>query len=652
MTLYRQLIVIVSMLFIAGFVGSFTISSSNLRHFLDKQLASHAQDTATSLGLSLSQAVQNNDQAVMEAMIDAVFDRGYYQQVELTAVGGERLVERSNPVRIENVPGGFVRHMAIETPEAEALVMAGWRQAAIVQVRSHPGHAYRELWQNTVDIFRMFALMAVTVIFLGLVAIRIMLRPLRRVESQASAICSGSFPVQEKLPRTRELRRIVEAMNRVSRSIDESFSKHASLTEQLHEEAYLDPLTGLGNRRWFDQQLQFRLTTQEGVARGTLILVALQQLDRINAESGYQAGDRLLQRIAELVGQQASHHADCQVARISGAEFGLIVTNIDVSEAETLASTIASDLSRVGPGESSGTAGVVHIGMTMWEQGDTAGDLLAEADIALRTARSSGESSWHRYKPAGEADLPARGTTEWRHYLRKVIASGDIGLFMQYAYTLPDSPPREMHCELLARVADDGNNPVPAGLFMPVAERLGLASEIDRIIVRQAIQRLEARQVDEAPLAVNLSASSLHDEGFMDWLHQILGDSPATQDRLLFELPESAIAANGGRLISAIERLDAAGYGCGIDNFGHSFRSLAQLRSLKIRYLKMDGSYTREIDRDAGKQFFVRALCDTAHSIDIQVIASAVETMVEAEMLARLNVDGVQGHLYSKPVPA
>ena len=146
MTLYRQLIVIVSMLFIAGFIGSFSISSSNLRHFLDKQLASHAQDTATSLGLSLSPAVQNNDRAVMEAMIDAVFDRGYYQHIELTAVGGETLLERSNPVSIENVPGWFVRHMAIEPPEAEALVMAGWRQAAIVQVRSHPGHAYRELW--------------------------------------------------------------------------------------------------------------------------------------------------------------------------------------------------------------------------------------------------------------------------------------------------------------------------------------------------------------------------------------------------------------------------------------------------------------------------------------------------------------------------
>ena len=101
----------------------------------------------------------------------------------------------------------------------------------------------------------------------------------------------------------------------------------------------------------------------------------------------------------------------------------------------------------------------------------------------------------------------------------------------------------------------------------------------------------------------------------------------------------------------ATRGLDAAGYGCGIDNFGHSFRSLAQLRSLKIRYLKMDGSYTREIDRDAGKQFFVRALCDTAHSIDILVIAGAVETADEAGMIARLYVDGVQGNLYGKPLP-
>ena len=319
MTLYRLLIVIVTMLFLAGIAGTFSISSTNLREFLDKQLASHAQDTATSLGLSLSWAMQDNDLQVMEAMIDAVFDRGYYAQIVLEDVSGETLIERSNPIRIRDVPDWFIRHVELATPEAEALVMAGWKQSATVHVRSHPGHAYRELWRNTLDISRMFLLTALTVIVLGVILIRVMLRPLRGVEHQADAICNNRYPVQEKLPWTRELRRVVEAMNRLSRKVNENFTKHAALTDRLRTEAYRDALTGLGNRRWFDQQLQHRLQTQESDRHGALLLVALHQLDRVNAESGYPAGDRLLQSVAQQLESRLQHYPNTCLSRVSGS---------------------------------------------------------------------------------------------------------------------------------------------------------------------------------------------------------------------------------------------------------------------------------------------------------------------------------------------
>lgn len=651
MTLYRQLITLVIVLFIAGYIGSFSISSANLRHFLDKQLASHAQDTATSLGLSLSAAVQSDDLPVMEAMIDAVFDRGYYQRIALTAVNGMTLVERSSPARIKDVPDWFVRYVDLDTPDAEALVMSGWKQAATVHVRSHPGHAYRELWQNTVDTFWMFFLTALAVILLGLLMIRIMLRPLQGVETQAEAICNGTYPIQEKLPRTRELRRVVEAMNRLSHKVNESFTKHAELTDRLRHEAHRDPLTGLGNRRWFNQQLQYQLDTREEPARGALILVALQQLDRLNAAAGYQAGDHLLQTVARLLESHIEHYPRCSVFRISGTEFGILGIDLEISEAETLASELATDLAQPGITNMLPEAGVAHIGVAMWEHGDAADTLLARVDIAMRTAQASGDNTWHRYKPATEAATAVRGNLEWRDYLRQVSRSGGITLFMQPVYALSDDPPRPMHRELLARLTDDDGKPLDAGLFMPVAERLGLAIELDKAIVRLAVQHLEVQQHDNTPHAVNLSTGSAHDAAFHDWLLETLRDSPETTNRLLFEFPERAIATDTRNVAAAIERLTAAGYYCGIDHVGRSFRSLAHLRSLRVRYLKLDGSYTRDIHRDRDNQFFVRAVCDMAHSIDIQVIAGAVETDDEAGMIARLYVDGVQGHLYGKPVP-
>ena len=406
MTLYRQLIILVIVLFIAGFTGSFSISSANLRHFLDKQLASHAQDTATSLGLSLSSAVQSDDLPVMEAIIDAIFDRGYYQRIALTAVNGMTLVERNNPVRIKDVPDWFVRHVELDTPDAEALVMAGWKQAATVQVRSHPGHAYRELWQNTVDTFWMFFLTALAVMLLGLLVIRIMLRPLQGVETQAEAICNGSYPIQEKLPRTRELRRVVKAMNRLSHKINESFTKHSELTDRLRNEAHRDPLTGLGNRRWFNRQLQYQLDTREEPARGALILVALQQLDKLNAAAGYQAGDHLLQTVAKLIESHIEPCPRCDVFRISGTEFGILGVDLEISDAETLAGDLASELAQPGIADMAPEAGGAHIGVAMWEHGDAADTLLARVDIAMRTAQASGDNTgtWSMRSPSASID--------------------------------------------------------------------------------------------------------------------------------------------------------------------------------------------------------------------------------------------------------
>src|SRR5512147_35829 len=134
MTLYRQLILIIIALFAACFLVSVTISTSNLRNFLEEQLESHAQDTATSLGLSLSPYMRSNDAPVMNSMVDAIFDRGYYKTINLITISGEMLIERSNPVTNKGVPSWFIDYIDLRLPTAEAMVMSGWKQAARVVV--------------------------------------------------------------------------------------------------------------------------------------------------------------------------------------------------------------------------------------------------------------------------------------------------------------------------------------------------------------------------------------------------------------------------------------------------------------------------------------------------------------------------------------
>jgi hypothetical protein len=125
MTLYRQLTLIIIVIFVAGFIGTVTISTGNLRHFLTDQLESHAQDTATSLGLSLSPAMQGNDLPLMNSMVDAIFDRGFYRSIVVETAAGEILIERNNLVDPGDVPGWFARYFSLDIPAADAVFMSG-----------------------------------------------------------------------------------------------------------------------------------------------------------------------------------------------------------------------------------------------------------------------------------------------------------------------------------------------------------------------------------------------------------------------------------------------------------------------------------------------------------------------------------------------
>ena len=193
MTLYRQLSIFTLILFFLLFSGTWLAKLQSTRSFLIDQLESHAQDTATSLGLSISQHVANNDMPAVEVMINAVFDRGYYRIIRFSDNEGNILIDRVLNVTIENVPTWFVKLIRLTPPNATANVMAGWLQAGSIYVMSHPGYAYKTLWETATRMTIWFLVTGVIVAIAGGLGLRILLQPLDRVEKQADRIWSHEY---------------------------------------------------------------------------------------------------------------------------------------------------------------------------------------------------------------------------------------------------------------------------------------------------------------------------------------------------------------------------------------------------------------------------------------------------------------------------
>lgn len=650
MTLYRQLAIFTLILIFIMFAGAWSAKLQSTRSFLLEQLESHAQDTATSLGLSISQHNFENDMPVIETMINAVFDRGYYRFVRYEDARGKIMVERELGLTIENVPSWFIRLFPLKTHEASANVMAGWHQAGTITVKSHPGYAYKTLWQNVVHMTVWFLGCTVLVLIAGGFGLRLLLKPLVLVERQADALCKKKYEFQERLPKTKELRRVVEAMNRMTGKVKEMFEEQVAMAEGFRKHAYHDSLTGLGNRRYFESQLHAQLAEHESPAKGFILLFQINDLQTLNRQNGLQAGDVLLQRVATLLQEATKQFGSAVVARLTGGDFSIFVPNGSPWDAETIAEIISGSMKQLAVEQLTMTENVGHIGGICYDSPTTIGRLLSEADLALRAAQQAGPNKWNIRVVTGEtAGLPL-GKQQWKDILGQALSERNITLFAQPVVETFDRN-RVLHLEIFSRIIQEDGVMLSAGLFIPFAEHLQLVSSIDRIVFED-VMKIAADGLEVNRLAVNISPASLHNDSLRRWLTVALENLPKKAPRLNFEFVEFGAAQNIGLIKEFSKVVRKYGHFIGLDHYGQGFSHLGYLKSLRPDYVKIDRAYIGELKEGGGdSKFFISSLCSVAHSLDITVIAEGVETELQWQQLKELNIDAIQGYIIEKPKP-
>jgi diguanylate cyclase (GGDEF)-like protein len=630
-----------TVLFLLVFIGTLYSNIANSRNYLNKNLDFHAQDTATSLGLSLTHAVSIGDIPVMNSMVDAIYDRGYFQTIIIKDSKGEVLVNRDTDVWIEDVPEWFIKLVPLQAPVKESTVMQGWNQVATVYIKSHPGYAYREIWHTAVQTVTWLLISGVVAFVLIAIVLRLILSPLKAVEKQAIAIAAREFQIVEKLPWTRELRHVVSSMNSMAVKIRDMLDSQTALTEKMRSLAYQDEVTGLLNRRSFDERMQHLDNNPDEFSFGALFMVQISGFKEYNDTEGFEAGDELLLNNARLISQAVAKDDRYLLARLTGADFALLGRNITPQQAGELAEYITTQAQAIMPAPCA-----INIGIAYLDPGQPVSKLLPQADTALRGAQKQGTGTWTLQKiDDDKTDFSAHN---WRDILHQVIASKSILLHQQPVYACAGG--KIHHIELLPRIRTaESDDLVSAGIFIPVAEHHGMVHDVDKLVVEAAIHHIRASGDEQHLYAVNLSPVSILDDGFVDWLCQVMSSNQTAAKRLIIETSEQGTVKDLTSLSSAVNRLKHSGTRCSIDHFGASNASFGYIKSLKIDYLKIDGSYIHNLQDNEDSQFFIRSLSEIAHGLDIQIIAEFVETKDELQILKTLNVDAAQGYLLGAP---
>lgn len=641
MSLFKQLFIAICVLMLVNFTGSFLVSVEGSREQQVNQLRAHAQDAATALGLSLSPHA--DDVPMMELMVSSIFDGGYFQSIRvLDAESGEVLVERSGVPAVSVAPEWFARLVDLAPASGDAIVSDGWRQAARVEVISHPLFAVGKLWQSALGTLMWLTLSSVLCICLGVLFLKRQLRPLEYLVEQSNAIARREFLSLPALPKTPEFRRVVSAMNQMVEKLKALFAEEASRSEKLRADAYEDSLTGLANRRYFDLQLQARLSG-ENASSGFLLLLRINDLAGLNQRIGGQRTDQLLKAVAEQL--QLHSRGRYVLARNRGGEFALLAVGLQRDEAEQLAETLDQALINLQQTGITDSLPVAHIGMTAFAPNDESASLYQAADEALAQAASQTEQNW----ACGENDVPQQAADErqvWHRLLDTALKQGRVQLYAQPVVDA-NQPERVLHHKVLARLLDDQGNLLPAGRFLPWLERFGWAARLDLSMLDQVLAHL-LKSSDS--VALSLSGSTLRDPQALASLYDKLRQHGQFAGRLIIELDEDQLPEQD-ELQSLAQRLRALGFGLALQHFGGRFSMIGNLAKLGLSHIKVDGSHIRAIDEEDDKRLFIEAMQRAANSIDLPLIAERVETDGEWQVLRSMGIIGVQGRLFGEPQP-
>ncbi len=454
----------------------------------------------------------------------------------------------------------------------------------------------------------------------------------------------------------------ITAVKDLDGAVTHYVATHTDITERKAAEAqivnlaFYDPLTSLPNRRLLADRLQLALASSlRSGCEGALLFIDLDHFKTLNDTLGHDKGDLLLQQVALRI-------SDCvreqdTVARLGGDEFVVMLEGLHkisteaASQIQMIAEKILAAINR--PYDLKGVEYLCSssIGITLFAaEKSSSAELMKRADLAMYKAKAAGRNTLCFFDPTMQAEVTDRAALLVE--LRSALALQQLELYYQPQL---DGNERITGAEALIRWQHPQRGLISPASFIPLAEESGLILTLGTWVLETACRQLSQWAADpatsELTLAVNISATQLHQPHFIEQLMKILERSGANPCRLKLELTESLLLDNIEDCIDKMERLQIQGVRFALDDFGTGYSSLSYLKRLPLEQLKIDQSFIRDVLTDANDAAIARTIITLAHSLGLSVIAEGVETAAQRAFLASNTCHAYQGYLFSQPVP-
>ncbi|MCK4833854.1 MAG: EAL domain-containing protein, partial [Gammaproteobacteria bacterium] len=431
---------------------------------------------------------------------------------------------------------------------------------------------------------------------------------------------------------------------------DESVQR--SLNRQLTFQATHDALTGLINRYEFERRLKNVISAQTvHASTNTLCYIDLDQFKLVNDTCGHTAGDELLKQITLLL--QNTLDSVGTLARLGGDEFGLLLENTDTNKAQTIADRLLEVIRNFHFTWSENTFTIgASIGIApIAKDSHSCEEILSNADSACYLAKENGRNRTQVFTEEDDKLLTQQREMHWVSRINHALEEDRFQLYFQEIMPLKGHEQSFiLHGEILLRMVDKEGDIVSPSNFLPAAERYNMITLIDEWVVEKSIQWLATRK-EKVLISVNLSGMSLSNRDFLNFVVSRIKQLKINPELLCFEITETAAINNLSTAIHFMNVLKKLGCSFALDDFGSGLSSFSYLNSLPVDYLKIDGAFVMDIDKDPMHYAMVKSINEVGQVMGIKTIAEFAASDSIINSLREVGVDNAQGYAVARPIP-
>lgn len=633
MSLFKKISIIMSLFLLVVIIAVMTLNFNSAQKYAQEELYVNAQNSATSLSLSLSNAKGNT--SLMSTMINAVFDNGYYKEITLLDNDGNIIFKRTKDDTPIQIPSWFTGLYSFQTPLASANVSSGWNPVGQLQITSLQDNAHIKLYNNFLELLNASAIISLVTLGLLFILLKLILSSLIKLKEQAEAVSNNNFIINENIPSTSEFKEVTLAMNKMVTKVKDIFEKEATSVQNYHRVLYTDTLTSLGNRNFFELKMNDYLSSQEVDANGVILTLFFDGVSEANKALGHEKVNSLIKEIASVIKERFKDEKKVLLSRIDGTKFSVIFPGLQKEDIfEHADEILAQSIMKLEHASISHDQCSIKIAQINYSIKDTVPSLLDNIEKSL--------SNVHKNSISYTQLEYFQDNTLDRNLIEKRINDHSIALALQDVF---DNENNILHSEAYVRLFDEEQNMHEAGNFIPLIHKMHLDTKLDKSVINYAIKEPLLQDKD---VAINISLRFLQDKAAQRWLKERLS-SISTSRKLNFEISNHNLlnCVDEAGVFSSM--LKQTGNNFGIDRFNiEEGQNLNYLQIIKPEYIRIDSLYLHEmLQNEQGQKN--PALQDLIESLDIKIIASNIENQETKIFLEKMGIKYFQGSLLSKP---